>query len=282
MLELNPHVVDIFGNTRGRDQLVMKMDRAVDLVSHLDSEILAATDTVFLDPFSKAGEILFASALLSAAHSGRANSSDQVAAHIYAEKRFFAIAPNFRHHRLSLRTFGGLEEQAEGFIVNGDYLCESSGKFDKKVFANQLLNVLQHIEKVGNKKAVIISSLPCQRKDNSNARMIYKLLIDLLLNDKIEQMLVTAPERWFSGAKKLADFQEIKSGCIKYIRVKNSRWVFPSFGNREGVCYVYGDAGYAGNVLIVDSGKQRTEVSLPTAGFLPLILEKLAGMLPKK
>ena len=34
MSEINPHVVDIFGNTRGRDQLIMKMDRAVDLVRH--------------------------------------------------------------------------------------------------------------------------------------------------------------------------------------------------------------------------------------------------------
>ena len=282
MLELNPHVVDIFGNTRGRDQLVMKMDRAVDLVSHLDSEILAAPDTIFFDPFSKAGEVLFASALLSAAHSGRANSSDQVAAHLFSENRFFALAPNFRHHQLSLRTFGGLEGLAESFIVDGDYLCENSGKLDKKVFKDQLVRVIQHIEKIGNKQIVVVSSLPCQRKDNSNARVVYNILVDLLVNGMIEQMLVIAPERWFSGAKKLADFREIKSGCVKYIRVKNSRWIFPTFGNREGVCYVYGDAGYEGSHMIVDSGKQRTEVPLPSASFLPRILGSLAGMLRGK
>ena len=282
MLELKPHVIDVFGNTRGRDQLVMKMDRAVDLASHLDSEILAAPDTVFLDPFSKAGEVLFGSALLSAAHSDRANSSDQIAAHLCTENRFFALAPNFRHHKMSLRTFGGLEGRAEGFIVDGGYLCESSGKLDKKAFYAQLLNLLQHIEKIGNKKIVVVSNLPCQRKDNSNAWVVYRLLVDLLINGMIEQMLVTAPERWFSGAKKLADFQEIKSGCIKYIRVKNSRWLFPAFGNREGICYVYGDASYEGNTLTVDTGKQRTEVQLPSADFLPRILEKLTGMLGGK
>lgn len=282
MLELNPHVVDILGNTRGRDQLVMKMDRAVDLVSHLDGEILASPDTVFFDPFSKAGEVLFASALLSAAHSEQANSSEQIATHLFAQNRFFALAPNFRHHQLSIRTFGGLEGHAQGFIVDGDYLCESSGKLNKSVFKDQLIKVVQYIEKIGNKQIVVVSGLPCQRKDNSNARVVYSMLVDLLINGMIEQMLVTAPERWFSGAKKLDDFREIKAGCVKYIRVKNSRWVFPAFGNREGVCYVYGDSSYEGKSMIVDSGKQRKEVKLPSAGLLSRVLDGLAGMLRGK
>ena len=282
MLELNPHVIDILSNTRGRDQLVMKMDRAVDLVSHLDSEILSSPDTIFFDPFSKAGEVLFASALLSAMYSGRTNSSDQVAAHLFAENRFFALAPNFRHHQLSLRTFGGLEGRAQGFIIDGDYLCESSGKLDRKIFKDQLINVIQHIEKIGNKQIVVVSSLPCQRKDNSSARMVYNLLVDLLIEGIIEQMLVTAPERWFSGAKKLSDFREIKSGCVKYIRVKNSRWIFPAFGNREGVCYVYGDTSYEGNNMVIDSGKQQKEIRLPSTGLIPRMLGGLAGMLRGK
>ena len=174
-----------------------------------------------------------------------------------------------------------LKNAQKVLIINGDYLCESSGKLDKKIFYEQLLNVLQHIEKIGKRRVVLVSNLPCQRKDNSNARIVYRLLIDLLINGVIEQMLVTVPERWFGGAKKLADFHEIKSGCIKYIRVKNSRWVFPSFGNREGVCYVYGDASYQGNTMIVDSGTQRTEVQLPSAGLLSLILQKMTSMLKK-
>ncbi len=282
MLELNPNIIDVFGNTKGRDQLVMKMDRAVDFVSHLDGEILAATDTIFFDPFSKAGEVLFAAALLSAVRGERANSDAQVATHLFAENRFFALAPNFRHHQLSLRTFGGLTGRANGFIADGGYLCENSGKLDKKVFKDQLIRVIEHIEKIGNKQIVVVSSLPCQRKDNNNARVIYNLIVDLLVNGVIDQMLVTAPERWFSGAKKLVDFREIKSGCVKYIRIKNSRWVFPPFGNREGVCYVYGDAAYEGRDLIVDSGKQRTVVKLPPAGLLPRMLGGLVGMLRGK
>ena len=282
MLELNPHAVDIFGNTKGRDQLVMRMDRAVDLVSHLDPDILAAPETIFFDPFSKAGEVLFASALLSAVHSGRVKSPDQVTAHLFAEHRFLALAPNFRHHQLSLRTFGGLEERAQGFIADGNYLCEDSGKLDKKLFKDQLVRVVQHLEKIGNRHVVVVSSLPCQRKDNSTARVIYNLLVDLLIDGVIAQMLVTAPERWFSSAKKLTDHRAIRYGCIKYIRIKNSRWVFPAFGNREGVCYVYGDASYEGSKLIVDSGKQRTAVKLPSTAFLPRLLGGLMDMLRSK
>ena len=281
MIELNPHIVDVFGNTRGRDQLVMKMDRAVDLVSHIDEEILAAPNTVFVDPFSKAGEVLLASALLSASHS-QASSSSQVAAHLYSENRFFALAPNFRHHQLSLRTFGGLEGHSDGFILNGNYLNEDSGKLDKKIFHHQLTNVLDHIDKLGDKRVVIISSLPCQRKDNSSARAVYNILVELLVNDMIDQLLVTAPERWFGGAKKITQFPEIKSGRVKYIRVKNSRWIYPSFGNREGVCYVYGDAEYSGNVMVVDSGKQRTEVPLPSSGIVARLMESLGTVLKKK
>ena len=282
MLELNPHTVDILGNTRGRDQLVMKMDRAVDFINHLDQEVFAASNTVFLDPVSKAGEVLFASALLSASHSDQANSSTQIAAHLYTQSRFFAIAPNIRHHKLSLLTFIGREEHANRFILNGDYLCENSGKIDKDAFRKNMLQMLQHIESLGNKKIVIVSNLPCQRKDNTSAKFIYNALVDMLLNDMIDQMLVTVPERWFSGAKKLSQFREIKSGRIKYIRVKNSRWVFPSFGNREGVCFVYGDADYSGNSIIIDSGNQRTEAPLPTTGMLSNLFTNIMNLLLKK
>ena len=282
MIALNPHIVDVLGNTRGRDQLVMKMDRAVDLVSHIDEEMLAAPNTVFVDPFSKAGEVLLASALLSASHNDQASSSSQIASHLYSENRFFALAPNFRHHQLSLRTFGGLEGHSDGFILNGNYLNEDNGKLDKKIFHQQLINVLNHIDKLGDKRVVVISSLPCQRKDNSSARVVYNILMELLVNNMIDQLLVTAPERWFGGSKKITQFPEIKSGSIKYIRVKNSRWIYPSFGNREGVCFVYGDAEYSGNIMVVDSGKHRTEVSLPSSGVLARLMETFGTVLKKK
>lgn len=273
MITLNPHAIDIFGNTRGRDQLVMKLDRAVDFVRHLDQEAFAASDVVFLDPFSKAGEVLFASALLSATHNGQTSSTAQIAAHLYAENRFFAIAPNCRSYCLSLLTFGGREKHADNLIINGNYLCENSGKLNKKEFQKQLLMLLQRINNIGNKKVIIVSNLPCQRKDDGNARFIYNTLVNMLIHDVIEQMLVTVPERWFNGTKKLTQFEEIKSGRIKYIRIKNSRWIFPTFGNREGVCFVYGDADHEGGSLIVDSGSNRTEVKLASANPLAQLLK---------
>ena len=50
---INTHVVDILGSTKGRDQPIMKMDMAVELVKSLDSKVLASDDYVFLFPFVK-------------------------------------------------------------------------------------------------------------------------------------------------------------------------------------------------------------------------------------
>ena len=51
---INTHVVDIFSGVTGRDQPIMKMDKAVELVSCLDKEVFTNNDYVFFDPFCKA------------------------------------------------------------------------------------------------------------------------------------------------------------------------------------------------------------------------------------
>jgi len=52
------HVVDILGNVIGRDQPIMLMEKAIELVSLLGNEAFLSDDVVFFDPFCKAGEIL--------------------------------------------------------------------------------------------------------------------------------------------------------------------------------------------------------------------------------
>ena len=64
-LKTSTHVVDILGNVIGRDQPIMLMERAVQLVSLIDEELFRDDDVVFFDPFCKAGEILLACALVS-------------------------------------------------------------------------------------------------------------------------------------------------------------------------------------------------------------------------
>ncbi len=53
LTNVNTHVVDILGSVKGRDQPVMKMDKAVELVKCLDEEFFINDDYVFFDPFLK-------------------------------------------------------------------------------------------------------------------------------------------------------------------------------------------------------------------------------------
>jgi hypothetical protein len=59
------HVVDILGNVAGRDQPIMLMSKAIELVTTLGTDVFLNDDVVFFDPFCKAGEILLACAFSS-------------------------------------------------------------------------------------------------------------------------------------------------------------------------------------------------------------------------
>ena len=66
-LALKPtaHIVDVLGNVIGRDQPILRMEKALEMVSLLGEEIFADENVVFFDPFCKAGELLLACAFLS-------------------------------------------------------------------------------------------------------------------------------------------------------------------------------------------------------------------------
>ena len=63
ILTPDSHVVDILGSTKGRDQPIMLVGKALELVSCISESALLDQNTVILDPFCKAGEILLAAAL---------------------------------------------------------------------------------------------------------------------------------------------------------------------------------------------------------------------------
>lgn len=68
---INTHVVDILGNVKGRDQPIMLMDKALQLVDTLPDELFLSEDVVFFDPFCKAGEILLSCAFNSCIHKSK-------------------------------------------------------------------------------------------------------------------------------------------------------------------------------------------------------------------
>lgn len=113
-LTIDSHVVDILGSTKGRDQPVMLMEKALSLIECLDESILGDPNTVFFDPFCKAGEILLAAAMRVCSIKHKRikpfASTDEIFQELYTSNRFFALAPDERHFHLSKRTFYGNEQ----------------------------------------------------------------------------------------------------------------------------------------------------------------------------
>ena len=269
---INTHVVDIFGSVTGRDQPVMKMDKAVQLVSCLDKEVFADDDYVFFDPFCKAGEILLATALVSVLHKSQKSLAcmDTVLSELYKSNRYFALAPDERHYNLSLRTFYGNEKSHDQKftqnIRNGAYLSEEDGRLDKEKFKQELKTMLEYIkQKTGNKKIIAIGNPPYQEEDEGHgksAKPIYNTLIESLMDsNNIEKYCLVVPARWFSGGKGLDNFRRrmIKGRQIKTIAYfENSSFIFPTVDIRGGVCFVYWDQNYKGKTNLYNKNHEVT------------------------
>ena len=126
------HIVDVLGSVIGRDQPILRMEKALEMVALLGEEVFADENVVFFDPFCKAGELLLACAFHScwAKSKGEAKllDVDMVMKEIYQSNRYFGLAPDERHHRLSIRTFLGNEhshnEEFNHIIRDGHYLSE--------------------------------------------------------------------------------------------------------------------------------------------------------------
>ena len=216
---IRTHVVDILGNIKGRDQPIMKMDRAVDLVRCLEPSVLNSSSHIFFDPFCKAGEILLATALLSVLNKAKRSvvSQEKVAEELYSSNRFFALAPDERHYYLSKRTFYGNEnshnKDISHCIRNGNYLSEIDGKLNEDTFKKELLSMLSYINKTSpNKRIIALGNPPYQEEDSGHGRSakpIYNTLIETLIDSGcIEQFVFVIPSRWFSGGKGLNGFQK--------------------------------------------------------------------------
>ncbi len=267
---INTHVVDILGNVKGRDQPIMMLDRAIDLVSHLSKEILLDKDTVFFDPFCKAGEILLATALTTCKkrveETRNLISVNEIEKELYESKRYFALSPDERHHRLSLRTFLGNTHshntEYNHIIKNGNYLSEIDGRLDEEKFKKEFQAMIDYIKQTsGKKKIIAVGNPPYQESDGGfggSAKAIYNFFVESLIESHdISEFVLVIPSRWFSAGKGVESFRDkmIASKQIKAIHhFKQSKEVFPTVDVLGGVCFLHYQKGFNGETIYIEKG----------------------------
>lgn len=283
-LELKPtaHVVDVLGNVIGRDQPILRMEKALEMVSLLSEEVFADENVVFFDPFCKAGELLLACAFLSCkAKSKKAVLDlDVITKEIYESNRYFGMAPDERHHRLSLRTFLGNEvshnEKYNHIIRDGHYVSEEDGRLDQDKFEKEFKSMIDYIKsKAGSKKIIAVGNPPYQESDGGfggSATAIYNYFTEALMeSNAISEFIVVIPSRWFAVGKGVDEFREkvLKSTLVKNLYYfKKSKSVFPTVDVLGGVCFFHFDRNFKGKTSFIEDGIA-TQISLSEFDIIP-------------
>lgn len=256
------HVIDVLGNVIGRDQPILRMEKALEMVALLGEEVFADENVVFFDPFCKAGELLLACAFHSCWAKSKGETKlldvDMVMKEIYQSNRYFGLAPDERHHRLSVRTFLGNEhshnEEFNQIIRDGYYLSEEDGTLNKEKYEKEIKDMIEYINsKAKNKKIIAVGNPPYQESDGgfgASARLIYPYFIENIMDSEtVNEFVLVVPSRWFSGGKNLDGFRErmMNSNQIKTIRYfEKSEEVFPTVQIKGGVCYLHWSDSYNG------------------------------------
>ena len=263
IIDFKPHIVDVLSSLN-RDQVIMKLDKAIDLVNTLDEKTLADEDVVFFDPFCKAGEILLACAIVTLQKTKKRFVSDEeVKKLLYESNRFFGLSLDDRHYRMSMRTFYGnkgfeykecslKESLKKGNIGRGSYLEEHTGKFKEEKFKEELNIMLEHIKQKTRNKNIVAIGNPPYNEGKSN---IYnKILENIDDQESIKEKLFVIPARWFSGGDGLSNFRSKNMGlrdirCIKYFN--NHLDIFPLASVRGGICFVYRKRNFSGKCKMI-------------------------------
>jgi len=281
-LKTTAHIVDVLGNVIGRDQPILRMEKALEMVSLLGEDVFADENVVFFDPFCKAGELLLACAFLSC--KARSKKSlldlDIVTKEIYESNRYFGMAPDERHHRLSLRTFLGNEvshnKKYNHIIRDGHYVSEEDGRLDHDKFEREFKNMIEYIKsKAGNKKIVAVGNPPYQESDGGfggSATAIYNHFTEKLMKSSdIQEFIIVIPSRWFAVGKGVDVFREnvLKSTEVKAIHYfKKSKSVFPTVDVLGGVCFFQFQKGFKGKTTFIEEGVS-TEIILSEFDIIP-------------
>lgn len=283
LIHPDSHVVDVLANTKGRDQPIMPIRNAVTLASMINAETILDSNTVYLDPFCKAGEILLAVAM----HSCRVKSkrqeslttSDEIIRELYSG-RYYGMSPDKRHLLLTKRTFYGNDRSHESleseWLRNGAFLSETTGLANIEKFEEELKTMIEYIKsQVKNPKVIAIGNPPYQESDggfNKSARNIYQLFADALIkSEDIDEIALVIPARWFGGGKGLQDFRKEMLRTphlqnLKYFSKANE--VFPSVDINGGVCFIHYNKAYSGETTFSDS-KFTTQIKLDAFDIIP-------------
>lgn len=278
------HVVDILGNVIGRDQPILRMEKALEMVSLLNHKAFIDENTIFFDPFCKAGELLLACAFHSCWEKTKLASKvldmDLVFKEIYESNRYFGLSPDERHHKLSTRTFLGNtnshDQKFNHIIRDGHYLSEKDGTLDKHKFEKEFNSMIDYISsKSKNKKIIAVGNPPYQEEDGGfgkSAKAVYGYFVDFIrTHDSISELIVVIPSRWFSGGKGLDQFRTdiIESNQVRNLRAfKNPREVFPTVDINGGVCFLHIDKSHEGDCRFID-GKTEVNVNLSDLDAIP-------------
>lgn len=279
------HVVDVLGNVIGRDQPILRMEKALEMAALLGEEVFADENVVFFDPFCKAGELLLACAFHSCWAKSKGKTKildvDMVMKEIYQSNRYFGLAPDERHHRLSIRTFLGNEhshnENFNHIIRDGHYLSEEDGKLNKEKYEKEIKDMIEYINsKTKNKKIIAVGNPPYQESDGgfgASAKLIYPYFIENLMDsDAVNEFVLVVPSRWFSGGKNLDRFRErmMTSNQIKTIRYfERSEEVFPTVQIKGGVCYLQWSDSYNGKPEFNYGNANGTQIDLEKFDVIP-------------
>jgi len=286
MLAIKPiaHVVDVLGNVIGRDQPILRMEKALEMTALLGEDNFANDNVVFFDPFCKAGELLLACAFHSCWAKSRGQDKlldiDMVFKEIYKSNRYFGLAPDERHHRLSTRTFlGNTHSHLENFnhiIRDGHYLSEEDGTLDHEGFEKEFSDMIEYVKsETGSKKIIAVGNPPYQETDGgfgASAKLIYPYFVETIIDSGvISEFVLVMPSRWFSGGKNLDRFRTrmMESNQIKAIRYfEKSEEVFPTVQVKGGICYLQWCNSYNGKPSF-DCGDTATQLDLAKFDVIP-------------
>ena len=272
-----PHIVDVFGQTSGRDQPIMTIEQALRLARFAGNKLLKNDDVAFLNPFCKAGEIILAAAMCSIRAEHKNNRRpillpNEVTRHMYEKNRFFALSLDERCYHMSLRTFYGNTRSHDAtktkHIKQGSYIDETTGKLNLETFKKELANMIEYIKNTSPcKKIVAIGNPPYQEDDGGHgksAKPIYNLIIEALIEAKqIDEFVLVIPARWFSTGKGLDKFRErmLQSKNIKKIEYfENAAEVFPSVDMQGGICYLNWTRTKSTQTLFAKYGQKQTSI----------------------
>ncbi|HNT60288.1 MAG TPA: Eco57I restriction-modification methylase domain-containing protein [Rectinema sp.] len=263
-IKLTAHIVDVLGNVIGRDQPILRMEKALEMVSLLGADTFLDDNVIFFDPFCKAGELLLACAFHSCWAKAKSKhhllDAEMVFKEIYQSNRYFGLSPDERHHRLSRRTFLGNthshNEEFNHIIRDGHYLSEIDGRLDEEKFEEEFNSMIEYINaRAKNKRLIAIGNPPYQEADGGHggsSTPIYTRFVEkIIASNKFEAMHLVIPARWFSvGDASLRAFRQkiLASSNIRSLTYfERSEDIFPTVHVQGGICFLLWDKTHSGS-----------------------------------